>query len=185
MKDSTHLLVLDALRESLGSACLYDLPWVNQSNRDENAVFSMFEKKAGSGLEELVRLEHLDKVPRGHDSAAWAQRVGKHGGWWRPHRIDEVFVEAFFPWWEEVVGCRPPYVAVISSGPYGGIETVYVNGRGIYQLPPDIHCGLFEKWKSDLHAREPRALNFELASECYGAVGVSSSANTRRILSET
>lgn len=179
------LLPSDALCTSLGHACLQALPWLNQAHRDEEEISVKFENEMGSTLKELVRLEYANLAPRGHTAVSWAHREKRYGTWWRPHRLDEVFVEAFFPWWKKAVECRPPYVAVISSGPYGGIETVYVNGREIYQLPPDIHPDLFEKWKSEVCARESSVLDFGYAAERYGAICVSSETNTCRILSET
>lgn len=182
---SLPLLAAEALRQSLGHACLDDLPWLDHSHRRESGEPSATGLLSVVELRELSRLERLDLVPRGHGAVAWVCREKRHGLWWRPHRLDEVFVEAFFPWWNDAVDCRPPYVAVISSGPYGGIETVYVNGRRIYQLPPDMHPDLHQKWKADLCARNPRLLDCREAAASYGVVAASSVANSWRILRET
>ena len=41
------LLASDAIRESVGKACLTDLPWLSQKSRDEErAVFAEFEKRS-------------------------------------------------------------------------------------------------------------------------------------------
>lgn len=59
--------------------------------------------------------------PRGYWSR-WYQRSGRA---YRPHRLDEVFVEWMFPVWIE--RDAPGYLTVISSGPFGGVCAVFWN----------------------------------------------------------
>lgn len=59
--------------------------------------------------------------PRGYWSR-WYQRSGRA---YRPHRLDEVFVEWMSPVWIE--RNAPGYVTVISSGPFGGLCAVFWN----------------------------------------------------------
>lgn len=183
MKTPSPLLAQDSLRQSLGHACLHDLPWLDQAHRNEESQFGRFEKRAGlEGLQAMRREECLDMSPRGCRPSVWwaTRRRGRDGHMWRPHGLDEVFVEAFFPWWKES-GNAPLYVAVVSSGPYGGLETLYINGRGIYQLDPDMTDAVRQKWKTDVWERRSQAFSFDEASRIYGGLDPVSSGNSRRI----
>jgi hypothetical protein len=59
--------------------------------------------------------------PRGYWSR-WYQRFGRA---YRPHRVDEVFVEWMSPVWIE--RDAPGYLIGISSGPFGGVCAVFWN----------------------------------------------------------
>ena len=55
----------------------------------------------------------------------WARWYRRSGRAYRPHRLDEVFVEWMSPVWIE--RDAPGYVTVISSGPFGGLCAVFWN----------------------------------------------------------
>ncbi|MGE0105810.1 MAG: hypothetical protein AB7S53_02435 [Thiomonas sp.] len=187
MKTSSPLLAEESLRQSLGRACLHDLPWLDQAHRNEESKFARFEKRVGpDALQTLRRAERLDMSPRGcRPSVWWAdRRRERDGSMWRPHGLDEVFVEAFFPWWSKSESA-PLYVTVVSSGPYGGLETLYINGRPVYQISPDMPDAVRQKWKADVFNRRPHALSFDDASRIYGDLGAVSTGNSRCILRMT
>lgn len=186
MKSSAPLLAEASLRQSLGRACLHDLPWLNQAHRNEEPEFARFEKKTGPERLQILRdCERLDFVPRGCRPSGWATRRREHdGSMWRPHRLDEVFVEALFPWWGELE-VSPLYVAVVSSGPYGGLETLYINGLPLYQVSPDMPDAVRQVWKNDLLHRSPHTLSMDEASRTYRDVCAISSGNAWRIARTT
>ncbi|MBU2729607.1 hypothetical protein [Acidithiobacillus caldus] len=117
------------------------VPWEIQASAVFNAVMGVFpllEMKPAE-TEHLLRWvarrdratlravrakETRQRIPEGPGGywSRWYQRSGKA---YRPHRLDEVFVEWMSSVWIEEN--EPGYLMVISSGPFGGLCAVFWN----------------------------------------------------------
>ncbi|MDD2749911.1 hypothetical protein [Acidithiobacillus sp.] len=95
----------------------------------EMTLFSGLKHLNPAELRRLQAKEIRHHVPYGPDGY-WARWYQRHIPY-RPHRLDEVFVEWMSAVW---VGKNAPgYLTVISSGPYGGLCAVFWNDMPVCQ----------------------------------------------------
>lgn len=96
-----------------------------EMKEDETSLLSgWMRRRDRAALRALRAKETRLRVPAGPRGywSRWHLRFGKA---YRPHRLDEVFVEWMSPVWIE--RNAPGYLTVISSGPFGGLCTVFWN----------------------------------------------------------
>lgn len=137
-----------ALSFVLTKACLYDFPWLHlaDSYPDRRQFERWAQQRTQADFEAIQRKELVTCTPMG-PRGMWAHADVEFSRWWRPHRLDEVFVEAMYPFWNRASLAKLPYVIVVSSGPLG-CYAVYLGTRlqHIVATPPQV-------WREDLANR--------------------------------
>lgn len=96
----------------------------------EITLFSELKHLNPAELRRLRANETRHHVPYGPDGY-WARWYQQGRNLYRPHRLDEVFVEWMSAVWTG--GNAPGYLTVISSGPYGGLCAVFWNDMLVCQ----------------------------------------------------
>lgn len=154
-------LPFEVLRVAMTRACLVDLPFV-QFRDAELEVYDTFERRYRTRLSELRRRERASGTPCG-PHGLWCRRQRRHGSLWRPHTLDEVWLDVMYRRFDDL------YVTVLSSGPYGGIPAVYVDGAPRYWVPTgEQQSHQAAAWRDDLSQRGVE-LDVDLARQRYGA----------------
>lgn len=110
----------DILSIVLMQTCLRDFPWLRLGDGlPDRRRFERWAKQLTPAellaLQQQESSEFKPKGPRG----MWARAECVFLRWERPHRLDEVFVEAMYPCWGAGPASKFQYVSVISSGPIG------------------------------------------------------------------
>lgn len=63
--------------------------------------------------------------PNGHWALAWTKKFGRY---YRPHKTSEIILEFACPIWDQG---RNDMLSLISSGPFGGLYTVFLNHESL------------------------------------------------------
>lgn len=90
----------------------------------EIVLFSGWKHQNTADLRRLRAKEDRQHIPCGPDGY-WAYWCHEYNRPYRPHRLDEIFVEWMSAVWVE--RNAPGYLTVVSSGPYGGLCAVFWN----------------------------------------------------------
>lgn len=131
-----------------GLACLRDLPWLDMSLRSgEREYFEAWEKRQTAPTSRQLHIEERKSFTARGPQGFWAIQENKFGRWWRPHKLDELFVEVMYPIWNVNVDQAPSYLIVIGSGPIGA-RAIYQNDRFQYLVIEEN-----EAWLADLSTR--------------------------------
>ncbi|MCG2575876.1 hypothetical protein LZ012_02570 [Dechloromonas sp. XY25] len=136
------------LEKVCASACLRHLPWLDMSIRPgEREYFEAWAKhRTVSAIRQLNIQEGKTFAALG-PQGFWTLQEKRFGRWWRPHKLEEVFVEIMYPTWDSMLEKNPSYLIVISSGPTGS-HAIYQNDQFQHLVTEEN-----EKWLKDVSNR--------------------------------
>lgn len=137
----------DILPIILMHACVTDFPWLSLSdNFPDRRRFERWANKQPSAILLSIQQQELREHKPMGPAGMWARAEYNFSRWQRPHRLDEIFVEAMYPLWGKTALPKISYISVISSGPIG-CYAVYLGTRIQYLIanPPNVWWDDFAK----------------------------------------
>lgn len=135
------------LARTMANACLHDFPWLDLSVRPEDdAALSQWAAGVGDELRRIQRKEETQLEPQG-PAGMWGHFRNEFTRRWRPHKLEELSVEAMYPHKECPIEDEILYIIVLQSKELG-LFVVYLNET--YQY---CTTGNSTAWQVDLSAR--------------------------------